>query len=47
LAKKAALANELVAAKQQGLLSRVMGRWFRYELIVIDECGCADRGCGS
>ena len=35
----AALITELVEAKQQGSLSRVMGRWSRYELIAIDEVG--------
>jgi DNA replication protein DnaC len=35
----AALITELVEANQQGSLSRVMGRWSRYELIAIDEVG--------
>ena len=35
----AALVNELVEAKQQLQLSRVMARWSRYELIAIDEVG--------
>ncbi|MGH9433959.1 MAG: IS21-like element helper ATPase IstB [Terriglobia bacterium] len=35
----AALITELVEAKQQGSLSRAMGRWSRYELIAIDEVG--------
>lgn len=35
----AALITELVEAKQQGSLSRVIGRWSRYELIAIDEVG--------
>ena len=35
----AALVNELVEAKQQLQLSRVLGRWSRYELIAIDEVG--------
>ncbi len=35
----AALVNELVEAKQQLQLRRVLGRWDRYELIAIDEVG--------
>ena len=35
----AALLNELLEAKQQPRLSRVLGRWSRYELIAIDEVG--------
>lgn len=35
----AALVNELVEAKQRLELSRVLGRWSRYELIAIDEVG--------
>lgn len=35
----AALVNELVEAKHQNQLSRALGRWSRYELIVIDELG--------
>ena len=35
----AALVNELVEAKQQLLLSRVLGRWARYEVVAIDEVG--------
>ena len=35
----AALVNELVEAKQQLQLSRVLARWSRYELIAIDEVG--------
>lgn len=34
-----ALVNELVEAKLSGQLSRALGRWSRYELIVIDELG--------
>ena len=34
-----ALVNELVEAKQQMQLSRVLARWSRYELIAIDEVG--------
>jgi chromosomal replication initiation ATPase DnaA len=33
----AALANELVEAKDQRMLSRVIGRYARYELLVLDE----------
>lgn len=35
----AALVNELVEAKQNNQVRRVMARWQRYELIVIDEIG--------
>ncbi len=35
----AALVNELVEAKHSSQLSRALGRWSRYELIVIDELG--------
>jgi DNA replication protein DnaC len=35
----AALVNELVEAKQQLQLRRVLARWARYELIAIDEVG--------
>ena len=35
----AGLVNELVEAKQQLQLRRVMARWSRYELIAIDEVG--------
>jgi DNA replication protein DnaC len=35
----AALVNELVEAKHANQLSRALGRWSRYELIVIDELG--------
>jgi DNA replication protein DnaC len=35
----AALVNELVEAKQQLQLRRVMTRWSRYDLIAIDEVG--------
>ena len=31
--------NELVEAKNMNQLSRALGRWSRYELIVIDELG--------
>ena len=34
-----ALVNELVEAKHMNQLSRALGRWSRYELIVIDELG--------
>jgi len=33
------LVNELVEAKHMNQLSRALGRWSRYELIVIDELG--------
>lgn len=35
----AALVNELVEAKQQTQLRRVLARWTRYEVIAIDEVG--------
>jgi DNA replication protein DnaC len=35
----AALVNELVEAKQQLQLSRILGRWARYEVVAIDEVG--------
>jgi DNA replication protein DnaC len=35
----AGLVNELVEAKHANQLSRALGRWSRYELIVIDELG--------
>lgn len=35
----AALVNELVEAKHTNQLSRAMGRWSRYEVIVLDELG--------
>ena len=35
----AGLVNELVEAKQQSQLRRVLARWDRYELIAIDEVG--------
>ncbi|HEY4580968.1 MAG TPA: IS21-like element helper ATPase IstB [Candidatus Acidoferrales bacterium] len=38
-ATAAGLVNELVEAKQQGQLSRLLGRWSRYELIALDEVG--------
>ena len=38
-ATAAALVNELVEAKHQLQLRRVMARWARYELIAIDEVG--------
>ncbi len=38
-ATAAALVNELVEAKQQSQLRRVLARWERYELIAIDEVG--------
>ena len=34
-----ALVNELVEAKDDNQLNRALGRWARYELIVIDELG--------
>jgi DNA replication protein DnaC len=34
-----ALVNELVEAKDSNQLNRALGRWARYELIVIDELG--------
>ena len=38
-ATTAGLANELVEAKHQLQLRRVLARWARYELIAIDEVG--------
>lgn len=35
----AGLVNELVEARQQGQLSRVLGRWIRYEVLALDEVG--------
>jgi DNA replication protein DnaC len=35
----AALVNELIEAQKAQTLSRVLGRWFRYELLLIDEVG--------
>jgi DNA replication protein DnaC len=35
----AGLVNELVEARQQGQLSRALGRWARYELLALDELG--------
>jgi DNA replication protein DnaC len=34
------LVNELVEAKYQLQLRRVLARWSRYDLIAIDEMGC-------
>ncbi len=44
-----ALVNELVEAKQQMQLSRVLARWSRYELIAIDEVGYVPlaEGCAT
>ena len=38
-ATAAALVNELVEAKHQLQLRRVLARWSRYDLIAIDEVG--------
>lgn len=35
----AGLVNELVEAKQQNQVRRVMAKWLKYELIVLDEVG--------
>ena len=35
----AALVNELVEAKQNGLVRRVMTRWMKYDVIALDEVG--------
>jgi DNA replication protein DnaC len=35
----AALANELIEAESRRELQRVVGRWARYELLVLDELG--------
>jgi DNA replication protein DnaC len=43
-ATAAGLVNELVEAKHQMQLRRVISRWSRYDLIAIDEVGCAPRG---
>jgi DNA replication protein DnaC len=34
-----ALVNELIEAQKGQQLSRVLARWFRYELVVVDEVG--------
>jgi DNA replication protein DnaC len=33
------LVNELVEARQQNAVKRVLGRWLRYDLIAVDEVG--------
>ena len=43
-ATAAALVNELVEAKQQLQLRRVLARWERYDLIAIDEVGYVPDG---
>jgi DNA replication protein DnaC len=35
----AALVNELIEAKQNGQVKRVMARWMKYDLIALDEVG--------
>src|SRR6266567_5161888 len=35
----AALVNELIEAKQNGLVKRMMLRWMKYDLIALDEVG--------
>jgi DNA replication protein DnaC len=35
----AGLVNELIEAKQQNQVRRVMAKWLKYELIVVDELG--------
>ena len=35
----AALVNELIEAKQNGQVKRVMTRWMKYDLIALDEVG--------
>jgi len=35
----AALVNELVEAKQNGHVKRLMARWMKYDLIALDEVG--------
>ena len=40
----AALANELQEAQSRRELVRVVGRYARTELVVLDELGCAPRG---
>ena len=38
-ATASALVNELVEAKQNNSVKRVLGKWMRYDLIVLDEVG--------
>lgn len=40
----AALVNELVEAADERHLSRVVGRYARLDLLLLDELGCAPRG---
>jgi DNA replication protein DnaC len=40
----AGLANELQEAESRRELARVVGRYARTELVVLDELGCAPRG---
>jgi DNA replication protein DnaC len=40
----AGLANELQEADSRRELARVVGRYARIELLVVDELGCAPRG---
>jgi DNA replication protein DnaC len=43
----AALVNELAEAADDRILSRVVARYGRYDLLCLDELGCAPRGaCG-
>ncbi|MFV1962911.1 MAG: ATP-binding protein, partial [Acidimicrobiia bacterium] len=47
----AALVNELVEAQDEHTLTRLVGRYGRLDLLLIDELGCAPRGadgsCGG
>jgi DNA replication protein DnaC len=40
----AALVNELVEAAGERVLSRTVARYGRYDLLCLDELGCAPRG---
>ena len=43
-ATTAALVNELVEAAGERILSRAVARYGRYDLLCLDELGCAPRG---
>jgi DNA replication protein DnaC len=43
----AELVNDLIEARQKNEVSRVVNRWLRYELIVLDEMACSDAGRGG
>lgn len=40
----ASLVNELIAAPHEGSLHRLQRTWRRWDLVVLDELGCAPRG---